>query len=98
MAKRTRILALMMAILVLAVVLTSAIYIAAEADHDCVGEHCPVCEQILACQSTIRFLSFVVLAAALLTNAGRLCRILLPAAACAATSITPVTLKVKLSD
>lgn len=43
-----------MGLMMLAVVLFSAFHIAAEADHDCTGNDCPVCACIRQCESTLR--------------------------------------------
>ncbi len=45
--------------LVLVAVLFSTIYIAAETDHDCSGEDCPVCACMQMCESTLRLISGV---------------------------------------
>ena len=50
--KRNRIAALLLAVTILVIMLYSAFFVAAEADHDCVGEGCPICYQIDACQNT----------------------------------------------
>ena len=39
--------------LLLILVLFSAFYIAAEADHDCCGEDCPICACIRQCEHTL---------------------------------------------
>ncbi len=49
-----RIAAGVMGLLMLVIVLFSAFYVAAEADHDCCGEDCPVCESIQLCEATLR--------------------------------------------
>ena len=49
MTKKKRIISLVVAAAVLFVMLYSALYIAAEANHDCVGENCPICYQINVC-------------------------------------------------
>ena len=43
-----------MGILMLVIVLISAAYITAEADHDCCGDDCPICECIRQCENTLR--------------------------------------------
>ena len=52
--KVKRIAAGIMGLLMLIIVLFSAFYIAAEADHDCAGEDCPICVCIRLCESTLR--------------------------------------------
>ncbi len=49
-----RITAGFMGLMMLVIVLFSAFYIAAETDHDCSGEDCPVCACIQQCESTLR--------------------------------------------
>ena len=58
--KRNRIAALLLAVTILVIMLYSAVFVAAEADHDCVGEGCPICYQIDACQNTLKSLSLAV--------------------------------------
>ena len=58
--KRNRIAALLLAVTILVIMLYSAFFVAAEADHDCVGEGCPICYQIDACQNTLKSLSLAV--------------------------------------
>ena len=58
--KRNRIAALLLAVTVLVITLYSALFVAAEADHDCVGEGCPICYQVEACQNTLKGLSLAV--------------------------------------
>ena len=98
MTKRKRIISLVVAAAVLFVMLYSALYIAAEANHDCVGENCPICYQINVCQNALKNLSLAVCAeafAAVFTYT--LCRRI---SACAdfTPSYTLVSLKVKLTD
>ena len=58
--KRNRIAALLLAVTILVIMLYSAFFVAAEADHDCVGEGCPICYQVDACQNTLKSLSLAV--------------------------------------
>lgn len=48
-----RIIAGIMVIMLLAIVLFSAFYIAAEADHDCTGDDCPICACIQQCENIL---------------------------------------------
>ena len=98
MEKKKRIAAMLLAGTLLFVMFCSALFIAAESDHDCVGENCPICCQINACQNILKSLSSAVCAAVF---AAALTYILLRSvSACeaAAPSYTLVSLKVKLSD
>ena len=49
-----RITAGIMGLMMLIIVLFSSLYIAAETDHDCCGEDCPICACILQCENTLR--------------------------------------------
>ena len=98
MTKRKRIISLVVAAAVLFVMLYSALYIAAEANHDCVGENCPICYQINVCQNALKNLSLAVCAAVFAAALPyTLCRGI---SVCTdyAQSYTLVSLKVKLSD
>ena len=53
-AKAKRIAAGIMGIMLLVIVLFSSFYLAAEADHDCTGEDCPICACIQKCENTLR--------------------------------------------
>lgn len=48
-----RIAAGILGMLMLFIMLFSAFYIAAEADHDCTGEDCPICACIQQCENTL---------------------------------------------
>lgn len=82
-SKVLRITAGIMGLMMLFIVLFSSFYIAAEADHDCCGEDCPICACIHQCENTLRCIGdgisvlssgiilflFVLLAAALFVTA-----------------------------
>ena len=55
--KSRRILSLILAVLVLAILMFSALYIAVESDHDCAGHDCPVCLCIRQCEAIISMFS-----------------------------------------
>lgn len=96
MAKKNRIVAVLLAVMFFIVVLYSAAFVAAEADHDCVGENCPICYQISVCENALKNLSLAVCAAvfaAALTYT--LCRSI-TACADVIANYTLVSLKVKL--
>ena len=60
----TRLLAAVLAV----VMLFSAVYIAVEADHDCSGEDCAICQQIGVCENLLKSLGLAG-AAAVITAA-----------------------------
>ena len=53
---RKRVIAGIMGLLLLVALLFSAFYIAAEADHHCTGEDCPICACIRQSENTLRSL------------------------------------------
>ena len=80
------------------VMLSSAVYIAVEADHDCSGEDCAICHQIGVCEDLLKSLGLAGAAAAVTAAfTYTMCKAILP---CAETTdtLTLVALKVKLSN
>lgn len=61
MEKRKRIFAALLTFAVCFVMLFSAFYIAAEANHDCIKENCPICYHISVCENTLKSLGYGVL-------------------------------------
>lgn len=97
MNRKSRILAMLLAVLVAFSLASSVGLMAAEAQHDCMGEHCPICCLLAQLQENIRLGLLVITAVAaavltymLLSSAGLFAE---EGAAC-----TLVSLKVKLSD
>ena len=41
-------------LMMLSFLMLSSVFIAHEADHDCCGEDCPICEFIQQCENTVR--------------------------------------------
>ena len=90
----TRLLAAVLA----AVMLSSAIYLAVEADHDCSGDDCAICRQISICENLLKSLGLAGAAAAISAAfTYTVCRAILPRAEMNGT-LTLVALKVKLSN
>ena len=90
----TRLLAAVLAV----VMLSSAIYIAVEANHDCSGEDCAICRQISICENLLKTLGLAGAAAAITAAfTYTVCRAILPCAETIGT-LTLVALKVKLSN
>ncbi len=52
-----RVAAGIMGLLMLFIMLFSSFYIAAEADHDCKGEDCPICACIWQCENALHQIS-----------------------------------------
>jgi len=90
----TRLLAAVLAV----VMLSSAIYIAVEANHDCSGEDCAICRQISICENLLKTLGLAGAAAAITAAfTYTVCRAILPCAETIGT-LTLVALKEKLSN
>ena len=88
----------MLAAVLAAVMLSSAVYIAVEANHNCSGEDCAICHQIGVCENLLKSLGLAGAAAAISAAfTYTMCRAILP---CAETTdtLTLVALKVKLSN
>ena len=56
MVKTRRITAMVFAAIVLLSMIFSLFIIVSEADHDCTGDSCPVCDVIVSCQDTLKAL------------------------------------------
>lgn len=98
MAKTKRILAMLMAVAIFAVVLSSALFLAEEAHHDCIGDGCQICFQMNVCRGILKGLSLAIhAAAAALATAYILCGDFGPYEE-SIGQVTLVTLKVKLSN
>ena len=90
----TRLLAAVLAV----VMLSSAVYIAVEADHDCSGDDCAICRQISICENLLKTLGLAGAAAAISAAfTYTVCKAILPCAERLGTG-TLVSLKVKLSN
>ena len=50
--KRNKV-ATILAVLLIVFFVVSIFFIAHESDHECIGEDCPICEQIVICEKTI---------------------------------------------
>lgn len=82
----------------LLVIVLAGIFIVMEADHDCEGEDCPVCQCLENCQTTLRQLGAVTVTASaslfsvflLITTCFHLVKVF--------CNDTPVSTKVRLND
>lgn len=57
MTNKKRVITLILTALFCFAVLFSAVFIIAEAEHDCTGEHCSICYQLSSCENTIKTIS-----------------------------------------
>ena len=98
MTKKSRLITRLLAAVLAAVMLSSAVYIAVEANHNCSGEDCAICHQLQVCENLLKSIGlagFGIVAAA--AGAYTLCRVI---SACTELirAFTLVSLKVKLSN
>ena len=98
MTKKSRLITGLLAAVLAAVMLSSAVYIAVEANHNCSGEDCAICRQISICENLLKTLGLAGAAAAITAAfTYTMCRAILPCAEMNGT-LTLVALKVKLSN
>ena len=95
--KAKRILAGVLGLFLLLALVLCAACIAAEADHDCTGEDCPVCALVHQCENLLRQFGTAAAAAALLAVAALLC-VSAASYVCAVCRVTPVSRKVRLNN
>ena len=98
MTKRPCFMTRLLAVVLAVVMLSSAVYLAVEANHDCSGEDCAICHQIGVCENLLKSLGLAGAAAAITAAfTYTMCKAILP---CAETTdtLTLVALKVKLSN
>ena len=63
MGKTKRILAMVMAVALFAVMLSAALFLAEEIHHDCIGDGCQICLQMNLCRGVLKSLSLALHAA-----------------------------------
>ena len=98
MTKKLCFITRLLAAVLVVVMLSSAIYLAVEANHDCSGDDCAICHQIGVCENLLKSLGLAGAAAAVTAAfTYTMCKAILP---CAETTdtLTLVALKVKLSN
>jgi len=97
MTKKSRLITGLLAAVLAAVMLSSAVYIAVEANHNCSGEDCAICHQLQVCEN-LKSIGLAGAAAVFAAAVGYApCRVI-PSCAEVVRTFTLVSLKVKLSD
>ena len=96
--KTKRTVATVFAVLLVFVLLFSHLLILAEADHDCSGEDCPVCQILTIAEETLKGLSLLLCLIALFTLQKPIVKSARSAFAGNLLSSTPILLKVKLTN
>ena len=98
MTKKFRLITGLLAAVLAAVMLSSAVYIAVEANHNCSGEDCAICHQLQVCENLLKSIGLAGAAAAISAAfTYTMCRAVLPCTEMIGT-LTLVSLKVKLSN
>ena len=98
MTKKSRLITGLLAAVLAAVMLSSAVYIAVEANHNCSGEDCAICHQLQVCENLLKSIGLAGAAAAISAAfTYTVCRAILPCTEMIGT-LTLVSLKVKLSN
>lgn len=98
MKRRSQISAAVLAALFSVIVLFSSVFIIEHAGHECIGEDCPVCEQLDACAETLKELTAVIVFTLIVLELAASPRKAHEPRAPAFVPHTPVLLKVKLSN
>ena len=98
MTKKLHLITRLLAAVLAAVMLSSAVYLAVEANHDCSGDDCAICRQISICENLLKSLGLAGAAAAITAAfTYAVCKAILPCTEMNGT-LTLVALKVKLSN
>ena len=98
MTKKFRLITGLLAAVLAAGMLSSAVYIAVEANHNCSGEDCAICHQLQVCENLLKSIGLAGAAAAISAAfTYTMCRAVLPCTEMIGT-LTLVSLKVKLSN
>lgn len=99
MTKKNRVLAILLAVFVLFVMLTSTLCMVEKANHDCTGDiSCPICQEILVCEKTLHNLSSAAAVIVSVFLAVSFAFLVVRYCADAIINTTLVSLKVKLSN
>ena len=95
---KSRIAVFLVSIMLLVTMLLSVIFIAAEFEHDCTGDDCPICACIYQCQKSLSLLSTGCTAVFSFTISYVCVTFLIKVIECIFRSVTLITQKVRLND
>ena len=98
MTNKNRLVALVLSLTVLLVILSSVFFIAIEADHDCIGDDCPICYQIGVCENTLKSIGQAVIVVVIAAFIGLFSSAMPSFIKKMAFNTSLVTLRVKLSN
>ena len=96
--KKSRVIALILAAIFFLVIAFSLCVVAVEADHDCHGADCPICELIAVCENNLRGMSLILVFVSLMVALALMRTIIRHTGVFRNKSHTPVSLKVKLTN
>ncbi len=98
MVTKRRFAAAILMSLILVAVTASLFVVLHEADHDCIGEGCPICAIVAICQNTIKTLSGALAVFAAAAASVYFAVILITIFNASLHNETPISLRVKLLD
>lgn len=98
MTKNRRTAAILLTILIIFSLFFSAFFIAAETEHDCTGDNCPICHEIQVCLQTLNTIGTALGVTVTVFAVIRFLVIRIAAVFRRFVSRTLVSLKVKMSD
>ncbi len=98
MVTKRRFAAAILAALILVAATASLFIVVHEADHDCIGEGCPICAVVTVCQNTLKTLSVALAVFAAIAASVCFTVIFITVFNASFHNETPVSLKVKLLD
>lgn len=98
MTRKLRLITGLLAAVLAAVMLSSAVYIAVEANHTCSGEDCAICHQLQVCENLLKSIGLAGAAAVFAASVRYAPSRVIPSCAELVRTFTLVSLKVKLSD
>lgn len=86
------------AVLVIALVVVSLFYVVLEADHDCCGEGCHICEIIMLCSEMVRKIGICALLLLYVLGVSRLSAVRFKSNHISVFAATPVAFRTRLNN
>ena len=98
MVTKRRFAAAILAAFILVAVAASLFIVVHEADHDCIGEGCPICAVVAVCQNTLKTLFRALAVFAAIAVSVCFAVVFITVFSASVHNETPISLKVKLLD
>lgn len=96
--KRKRIIVIILTVLFLLSLIFTSLYVYANAEHECIGEGCPVCAEIQSCEDFLKSAAAAMTVAAVILAVHKTGIVSLPFFYDRVYNTSLITLKVKLSN